>query len=720
MSDRQRLLFLILILAVVTLFTTGVTNYFLYNAAFEQNRERLSVTARSQAGIMEAVARFDQLHSTDYPNGATAATISQIAEAHDNFELFGETGEFVIARREKDQIVFLSQHWIEIPFKSAIAEPMRQALLGRSGTLVGLDYWGETVLAAFEPVAVLNLGVVAKIDLTEIRAPFARVGIITGIFALLAILAGAFLFVRTTNPMLRRIQESEAKYRDLVETSQDLIWRVDREGRFVYLNPAWESTLGYSLEEMDGQMFTNFRRPDEAERALQAYKQVLQSGSATNYETSYISKSGKEIIFNFKGKPLLDAAGQIVGAQGTAMDITERKRAEEDLKNSQRLLQTVFDTIPIGAHVKDRSGRYLMVNPSMAALYGQTPHDVVGKAFAELGVGTETQKEQVAADDRRVIETGKTIDFPETPLLLPDGETIWRRPVKAPLRDDTGTIIGIVGVMEDTTKRRQQEEQIELQRQQLIQADKLATLGTLVAGVAHEINNPNNSISLNAPLMTQIWEEVLPILDKYREEAGDFTLGRMTFGRVREEMPKLLRDIVGGSRRIRDIVEKLKNFARIQQRTEYQAVGINEVVDSAVVLLAGLIKKRTNRLDVECAAELPLVRGNFQEIEQVVINLISNACEALPDRERGVRVSTSFDSETGRVLVEVADEGEGISPENLNKIMDPFFTTKRDKGGTGLGLSVSFNIAHQHGGVLDYSSSLGRGTVATLKLPAMH
>jgi PAS domain S-box-containing protein len=349
-SGRQPLLLLIVILAIVALFTTGVTNYFLYNAAFEQNRERLLESAQSHARIMEAVARFDQQYSTDYPKGATAATLSQIENAHDNLELFGETVEFTLARREKDQIVFLFRRRhrnLETPtpisFDSELAEPMREALLGQSGTLVGLDYRGETVVAAHEPVAVLNLGIVAKIDLSEIRAPFVETGIITGILALLAILAGAFLFVLTTNPMLRKIQGSEAKYRDLVETSQDMIWRLDVEGRFTYLNLAWESTLGFSLEEMDGQTFTSFKRPEEAERTLQTYKQILQGGSAANYETTYISKTGKEIILNFKAKPILDASGQIVGTQGTATDITERCRADELLRGDEKRFRGLIE-----------------------------------------------------------------------------------------------------------------------------------------------------------------------------------------------------------------------------------------------------------------------------------------------------------------------------------------------------------------------------------------
>ncbi len=346
MNENYRTIFLILILAVVAVFIAGITNYFLYNAAFEQNRERLMVTAKSQARIMEAIARFDAQYSTDYPGGADAATISQIRSAHNKFKGFGKTGEFLLARRNKDKINFMFRqrhNRLAIPkpvlFDSKLAEPMRRALSGQSGTLVGLDYRGELVLAAHEPVAVLNLGIVAKIDLEEIRAPFVKTGIITGALALIAIFVGAFLFVRTTNPMIRRIQESEAKYRDLVETSQDLIWRNDREGRFTYLNPAWESTLGYSLEEMIGHEFPDFKRPGEREQNFQRHHRIMQGEPATNYETTYISKSGEEVILNFKAKPLFDASGQVVGAQGTATDITESKRAEEELKKIEWQLQ---------------------------------------------------------------------------------------------------------------------------------------------------------------------------------------------------------------------------------------------------------------------------------------------------------------------------------------------------------------------------------------------
>ncbi len=137
------------------------------------------------------------------------------------------------------------------------------------------------------------------------------------------------------------LKESVSKYRDLVETSQDLIWRTDWEGRFTYLNPAWESTLGFSLEAMIGHEFSDFKRPDEREQNIQRHHRTMQSNQATNYETTYISKTGAEIILNFKGKPLFDASGQIVGTQGTATDITERKKAEEELSRHRDQLEEI-------------------------------------------------------------------------------------------------------------------------------------------------------------------------------------------------------------------------------------------------------------------------------------------------------------------------------------------------------------------------------------------
>ena len=190
MDERRRILFLLLIMTSVALVVSGISITLLYRATLEEEQARLVETAQSQARLMEAVARFDAVYNVDYPEGPEAATLSQIRDAHENYLGFGETGEFTLAKREGDLIVFLLRHRhadldlpLPVPFGSELAEPMRRALSGQSGTVVGLDYRGETVLAAYEPVAKLDLGIVAKIDLAEHRAPFVTAGITSQLMA---------------------------------------------------------------------------------------------------------------------------------------------------------------------------------------------------------------------------------------------------------------------------------------------------------------------------------------------------------------------------------------------------------------------------------------------------------------------------------------------------------------------------------------------------------
>ena len=212
MTDRARVLVLILIMTIGLILVTGITIGILYRAAFEEERARLIESAQSQARLIEAVARYDVAHSSDLPGGSGAATLQQIRDAHLGYEGFGETGEFTMARREGDFIVFVLEHRYKhtglpepVPFASARAEPMRRALSGQSGTVVGLDYREVVVLAAYEPVDVLDLGIVAKIDLEEVRAPFWRAGLSALGFSLAVAVAAALLLVRVSNPLVTEL-----------------------------------------------------------------------------------------------------------------------------------------------------------------------------------------------------------------------------------------------------------------------------------------------------------------------------------------------------------------------------------------------------------------------------------------------------------------------------------------------------------------------------------
>ena len=221
MTPRRRVLLLISIMALVVLLVAVTSFTVLFRTALDEGRARLVETARSQARLIEAIARFDSRYSNDYPTGAREATLSQILDAHQHYQGLGSTGEFTLSKRDGDDIVFLLSHRHSdsptpkpVPFGSGLAEPMRLALSGQSGTIIGLDYRGETVLAAYEPVQELDLGIVAKIDLEEVRAPFVRAGLLSGSIAMLVIVAGSALFVRITSPLLMTLQETIASLRE--------------------------------------------------------------------------------------------------------------------------------------------------------------------------------------------------------------------------------------------------------------------------------------------------------------------------------------------------------------------------------------------------------------------------------------------------------------------------------------------------------------------------
>jgi polar amino acid transport system substrate-binding protein len=263
------------------------------------------------------------------------------------------------------------------------------------------------------------------------------------------------------------------------------------------------------------------------------------------------------------------------------------------------------------------------------------------------------------------------------------------------------------------------EEQAKIHQQQLMQAGKMVALGTLVSSVAHEINNPNNFIMLNTPLLSEAWEGVLPILEEYYEKNGNFAVGGMKYTEMRDSIAVLFSGIRDGSRRIKQIVEDLKDFVRRDTTDMSQSVDMNAVLRSATSLLSNTIMKSTNHFSVAYGENLPRLKGNFQRFEQVMINLIQNACQALPDNRKGILVSTSYDEKKASIMVEVEDEGTGIPSEMLTHITDPFFTTKSDSGGLGLGLSISSRIVKEHGGTLTFTSEPGKGTRAKIVLPIL-
>ena len=260
------------------------------------------------------------------------------------------------------------------------------------------------------------------------------------------------------------------------------------------------------------------------------------------------------------------------------------------------------------------------------------------------------------------------------------------------------------------------------QQQQLLQADKMASLGVLVSGVAHEINNPTGLLLLNLRLVNDAWRDSQVILESHYQQVGDFDMAGLKYSRLRDELPIVLDEMTGGATRIKRIVEDLKDFAR-HDAVGNDAVGseslvdINDIVATAIRLVDTSIRKSTHHFVAEYDKNLPLARVNAQRVEQIIINLVLNACQALTNLGQKVSVCTVYDKSQKKVIITVADEGSGIEEENLIKLTDPFFTTKREHGGTGLGLSVSAGIANAYGGKLLFSSEKNVGTQVSLELP---
>lgn len=394
----------------------------------------------------------------------------------------------------------------------------------------------------------------------------------------------------------------------------------------------------------------------------------------------------------------------------------ERKlvEAETALIESEEKYRSLFEYAGDSIFIVDSQTYCLLdVNRNAAKRLGYTKDELLNMKLDDLYLPGALQSNKAIIEELR--EKGSIVF--ESVHRRKDGSGVAVE-VSSRMLEYHGRVV-FLNFVRDITERQRAEEKEKIHQQQLIQADKMASLGILVAGVSHEINNPNNFIMFNAPILTKIWKDVVPILKEYQNGNSSFSLGGIPYEEVLEAVPKLISGITEGSRRIKSICNKLRDFSRQDTSGRNSIIDLNHVINLAVDLLENLIKKYTQNFSANLYRALPPIRGNHQEIEQVVINLITNACQALTDQSKKVSIKTYYDQDLKNVIMDLVDEGKGIPSEDLPKITDPFFTTKRELGGTGLGLSISYNIIKEHGGFLSFSSELEKGTKVTIKLPAV-
>ncbi len=364
MIQRQPFNQLFLIMAAATLVVSTISIVSLYRTAIEQHRLRLVETVKSQARLIESIAQFDSLDSEDSdPEAARESTLEKVSAAHSEFEGFGASGEFVLARREADQIVFvLSRQHLQaqtpppIPLAGKWAEPMRRALAGESGILTGLDYRGTEVLAAYEPISILNLGLVGKIDISEIRQPFVRAGFIALSAALLVIFFASRIFFRISRPLEQAIDQQKETFQILAQTSREGIVLANTDGIIQFVNPATEKLFGYRRGELVGQTVKRLMPPEHSQTHDSYMKNYLQTGIpkiiGIGRQLTAVRKDGSRF-------PIYLSIGDINTSHarlfaGVIMDISEQQQLQREI-----LEIPVSEQRRIGQELHDGLGQQL-------------------------------------------------------------------------------------------------------------------------------------------------------------------------------------------------------------------------------------------------------------------------------------------------------------------------------------------------------------------------
>lgn len=513
--------------------------------------------------------------------------------------------------------------------------------------------------------------------------------------------------LRKTNRLLQAI----------IDASPLAMVAVDSELNVTLWNPAAEKMFGWKKEEILGKPYPTV--PPDLQEELRYNFRCLNDGlTRREYETRRIRKDGSMIDVDLSLAPIRNSAGVAIGLVAIMADITLRKQEQQALRESEASYRTIFDAANDAHFVFDaKDATILDVNLKMCEMYGfENREEALRHNVEEMMAGYPPYTLKDLLPRIWKAKDGKSQTF-EWLAKHTSGRLFWMEVVMK------GVVIGgeykVLAVVRDTMERKAAEEENRRMQETLLQTNKMAAIGTLASGIAHEINNPNNFIISNAQFLSDTWSDIDRILTRYSEENGDFFIGRMRYSEARSVIPKMFKSLNEGAQRIKGIVTGLKDFFRKEKATLDQTVDINKVIEAAISMLQNQIKKHTDYFCCNLGEDLPAVKGNFRQLEQIVVNLTLNALESLPNRECGVYIATTYSRFLGKIVIKVQDEGVGMTEDVRKTIFDPFFTTKHNSGGTGLGLSICFSIVKEHNGMITCESRPGYGTTFLVRIPAI-
>jgi two-component system NtrC family sensor kinase len=488
----------------------------------------------------------------------------------------------------------------------------------------------------------------------------------------------------------RDLKDSEEKLRRLFERVRHGLFISSKEGKFIDCNQALLDMLGYNNKEefLKIDIVRDLYVNPEDRKTLR--ERTERDGFVKDMEVEFKKKNGEKITVLLTGHPIKNEEGEIIGYEGINLDITERKRIEDELREANEFFMNLIESSVDGIIAADMKGNIFIFNKGAETLSGYKAEEVIGKIHITCiypeGIAKEIMKRLRSPDYGGV---GK-LHPSQFNVVNKMGEEIPIQISAALIYNGAGEEVASVGIFTDLRPRLLMEKKLQDTHLQLVSSEKMASLGKLAAGIAHEINNPLGGILIYSSLMME---------DLSEEDPKRSDLAR----------------IVQEAGRCKDIVKSLLEFAR-QTEPKKEPTDINRAINDGLFFLVNQALFHNIRIVKEFDPFLPLVRGNAGQLKQVFMNIIVNAAEAMHGNGTlTIRTLPSPDRKT--VRIEFADTGEGIPEENLSRIFDPFFTTKDVGKGTGLGLATSYGIVQDHGGTITVTSKVGVGTSFIIELP---
>lgn len=508
------------------------------------------------------------------------------------------------------------------------------------------------------------------------------------------------------------LKKSEAKYRSLVENTPDLLYRTDMTGAIVFISPSVHRLSGYTVEEAVGMKMAQevYAYPEERNHFL---AQLQKNGKVRNFEARLRRKDGSIWWASTNAHFYKDSNGSILGVEGVTRDISDQKKIELALRESEEKFRLAFMTSPDAINLNRASdGLFIDINQGFTNLMGYARKDVVGKTSLELNIWED-------AKDREFLVSGLSskgvVENFEARFRRKDG-TIRDGLMSARIIriDDTDVILSVA---RDMTEQKQTQEL-------LMQSEKMMSVGGLAAGMAHEINNPLAGIVQNSQVIANRLSPDLPANRRAAEKLG-LSIDRIALYMEERQIYDMIGSLRKSGMRAAEIVSNILSFSRKTDASPSQ-LNLNRLIEKTIDI-AGKdydFKKKFDFKKITILREFPErklnVTGFGSNIQQVLLNILRNSAEALLNTKDSNKptIIVRLAREDGQARIEIEDNGPGIEKEVQKKIFEPFFTTKPVGQGTGLGLSISYFIINDiHKGEIFVTSEPGKGTTFVILLP---